>query len=689
MKRFTLLFLFLFVAAWSYGQIIYGVSWVNWATEPDYAATPYNNPEVTVYKAPATWTPVNNVASFDATWDVLGDAHNIANPTTIDGGDLFDLNGDATFGASWKAVHDGTNVYFLLKYLDKNGVTDDGSMTFEIMAQPTSPVRHEPSFLAAADSTADKTLSGASEVVRYQNSSYARHVDLGGGKALFKDGLVSEYAASSGMVKNAWQNFVVGNWGANEAGLGALLDADHFWDKTDGVIRAVYVMSLDGALSYPEDIANPTGARKAFKVGETFAFDIKSNALKDAAKIEYFWSSNVNNGYASNYYSGHLTLSPQTIGGETETDHIIYGVSWVNWATEPDYAATPYNNPEVTVYKAPATWTPVNNVASFDATWDVLSDAHNIANPTTTAGGDLFDLNGDATFGASWKAVHDGTNVYFLLKYLDKNGVTDDGSMTFEIMAQPTSPVRHEPSFLAAADSTADKTLSGMSEVVRYQNSSYARHVDLGGGKALFKDGLVSEYAASSGMVKNAWQNFVVGNWGANEAGLGALLDADHFWDKTDGVIRAVYVMSLDGALSYPEDPGNLAGPRKAFKVGETFSFDIKSNALKDAAKIEYFWSSNVNNGYASNYYSGHLTLSDVVTAISEIRAQQQIRVYLNKDILYVKGAEPVNLEVYNVLGARVKTAKNVSRLSMQDMQNGIYLVRVNNDQVAVKVAKY
>ena len=373
----------------------------------------------------------------------------------------------------------------------------------------------------------------------------------------------------------------------------------------------------------------------------------------------------------------------------------IHGISWVNWAVEPDYtditgyAENPYDNPKVTVYKAPATWTPVSSIATFDATWDVLGDAYNVANPTTIAGGDLFDLDGDATFGASWKAVHDGSNLYILLKYLDKNGVTDEGSMTFEIMAQPTCPVRHEPTFVAAADSTADKTAALADLTMIYKNMAYARAVELGGGKALFKDGLVNEYAGSIGLVKNAWESFYSGGWGANEVGLEALLDADHFWDKTDGILRAVLVMSFDGALSYPEDPANLAGPRKAIEVGDTFAFDIKSNATKETAKIEYFWSSDKNNGYASNYYSGHLTLSDVVTSISAIQAQKQTRVYLHNEMLYIKGSEPVNLEIYNVVGVRMKSAKNVSRLSMHDMQNGIYLVRINNDSEAIKVVKY
>jgi hypothetical protein len=147
--------------------------------------------------------------------------------------------------------------------------------------------------------------------------------------------------------------------------------------------------------------------------------------------------------------------------------------------------------------------------------------------------------------------------------------------------------------------------------------------------------------------------------------------------------------MSLDGALSYPEDPANLAGPRKAFKVGETFSFDVKSNATVGTKKVEYFWSADKNNGYASNYYSGHLTLSDIVTAISEIEAQKETMVYLHNEMLYVRGNQPVDLEVYSVVGVRMKVAENVSRLSMHDLKNGIYLIRINNGQEAVKVVKY
>ncbi|MEZ5105606.1 MAG: T9SS type A sorting domain-containing protein [Draconibacterium sp.] len=700
MRKFTLLFALLVVTLWSYGQILHGVSWVNWANEPDYegvtgyAANPYENPEVTIYKAPSAWTPVADVASFDETWDLLGETHYVGNPTDVAGGDLFDLEGDGTFGAEWKGVHDGQNFYLLLKYFDTNGAADATSKTFEIMAQPTSYMRHEPTFVAGADSTADKTASGEDLVMNYQNQAYARSVELGGGKALFADGLVSEYAASVGVTKNAWQSFWIGNWGANEAGLEALLDANHFWDETDGVIRAVLVMSLDGALSYPTDPTNLAGDRTALKVGETFAFDVKSNAKVADANVQYFWSADKNNGYASNYYSGHVTLSPQTLGGGETSEFIMYGVSWVNWANEPDYEgitgydANPYDNPEITIYKAPSTWTPVADVASFDATWDILGDAHLVSNPTDVAGGDLFDLESDGTFGAEWKGVHDGQNFYLFLKYLDINGAADATSKTFEIMAQPTSYMRHEPTFVAASDSTAENTASGENLVINYQNQAYARSVELGGGKALFSDGLVSEYAASLGVTKNAWQSFWIANWGTNETGLEALLEADHFWDETDGVIRAVLVMSLDGALSYPTDPSNLAGERTALKVGETFAFDVKSNAKVADANVQYFWSSDKNNGYGSNYYSGHLTLSDMTTGISNIAKVDIPAVYINNNVIHVRNSVQANLEVYNILGVKVKAANQVTRLSIQEFKNGIYLVKVNNGQQLVKVVK-
>jgi hypothetical protein len=702
MKKLNLLFALLMISVLGYGQTTFsGVSWVNWAIEPDYpevtgyAANPYDNPTYNVYKAPASWTEIADNAAFDATWDLLGEPNNVNNLTSNGiAGDIFDLGEGNTFGAQWKAVHDGANVHVLLKYWDLNGQADAGSMSFEIMSQPTSPVRHEPSFTGAQDSL-------EAVKVAYENMAYARFIELGGGKALFKDGAVTEFAASAGLVKtfHAGSGLWRGGWGANEAGLESFLDQNLYWDMTDGVLRAVLIFSFDGALSYPVDPANMAGERTAIQVGETFAFDVKSNATIGGTandnKVEYFWASDKNNGYASNYYSGHLTLKNQVIG---ETPAITFsGVSWVNWAIEPDYpevtgyAANPYDNPTYTVLQAPAGWTEVADNASFDATWDLLGDPNNVSNLTSNGvAGDIFDIGEGNTFGAQWKAVHDGANLHLLLKYWDLNSQADAGSLSFEVMTQPTSPVRHETSFVGAQDSLE-------AVKVAYENMAYARYIELGGGKALFKDGAVTEFAGSAGLVKTfheasgLWR----GGWGANEAGLESFLDQNLYWNSTDGVIRAVLIFSFDGALSYPVDPANMAGERTAIQVGETLALDVKSNAAIGGTandnKIEYFWSADKNNGYASNYYSGHLTLSaEIVPTNVEnpFVANNNIRAFVYNGILYIKGDQPANVEVYNIIGAKLKSAEAVNQLNLRDLNNGIYIVRLNGEAEAIKVVK-
>jgi hypothetical protein len=372
----------------------------------------------------------------------------------------------------------------------------------------------------------------------------------------------------------------------------------------------------------------------------------------------------------------------------------IYGISFLDWSKEPDYpdrdgyAAFPYNTPRVNVKRAPVAWQPVSNVASFDSTWKMISPENLIARPTNTEGGDLFDLNGQATFGASWKAIHDGKNLYVLLKYFDKNGIADPGSLSFDVMAQPTSPFRHEFTFKASADSTADKTAAGADLGIIYANMAYARSTELGGGKAVFKNGYVSEYSASVGMVKNGWQNFYSSRWGANQAGQDALQKTSHFWNSSGGVIRAVLVMSFDGALSYPLDPSKINGSRKSVKIGDTISFDVKSIALRGLKKVEYFWSADRNNGFASIYYSGQLRLSGTDLSVLSADMIRQTKFYYYNGVVYLKSGQPSDIEIFNLMGVKVKDAIHVNKLSLQDLKDGIYLVRVNKEPQALKILK-
>jgi hypothetical protein len=393
-----------------------------------------------------------------------------------------------------------------------------------------------------------------------------------------------------------------------------------------------------------------------------------------------------------------LTLSLFTFSGAFA--QAFCGVSWYAWENEPDYegvtgyADNPYENPIVVVKKAPAAWSydGITDAATFEATWSILGDSMAVANLTSNGvAGDLFDL-GEASpsFGAAWKGVHDGTNFYVLLKYWDLNSQADADSRSFEIMAQPTSHDRHDTTFVAASDSL---------EAVRvaYQNMAYARIVELGGGKALFKDGSVGEYSASVGLKKTklAWKDYTTADWGSNDNGLLALATATHFWNvDAEGTIRAIMVMSLDGALAYPVDPTDLEGDYTPFAIGDTMAFDVKSNSTVGGTeadnKVEYFWAADKNNGYGSNYYSGHLTLSEeeISTDVRSI-VIGDAKVYVTNDFLMIKGVKASAVKIYSITGALVKSVQNISeQLDISDLATGIYVVRLKDVPTAFKVLK-
>jgi hypothetical protein len=227
---------------------------------------------------------------------------------------------------------------------------------------------------------------------------------------------------------------------------------------------------------------------------------------------------------------------------------------------------------------------------------------------------------------------------------------------------------------------------------------AYARIIELGGGKALFKDGSVGEYSASVGLKKTklAWKDYTTADWGSNDNGLLALATATHFWNvDAEGTIRAIMVMSLDGALAYPADPTDLEGDYMPLAVGETFAFDVKSNSTvggtENDNKIEYFWASDKNNGYGSNYYSGHVTLSEEEISVGVRNIViRDTKVYISNDFLMIKGIENTDVKIYSVTGALVKSLLNISeQVDISDLSNGVYIVRLRDVPSAFKVIKH
>ena len=328
--------------------------------------------------------------------------------------------------------------------------------------------------------------------------------------------------------------------------------------------------------------------------------------------------------YATNVagtgYGKINSFTTRAAGGPGE-DVAFAGIAWIPWEEEPGYDGitgyddNPYNKPFYSARKASAGWSfdGITSAETFDATWDLMGNSRPCMNLVSNGvAGDPYDLDSDSpSFGLVWNGVHDGTKFYVFLKFWDLNGLLDDGSAYFELMDQPTSIFRHEPTFMAASDSLAEN--QGACE-----NMAYARYAELGGGLAGFRDGGITGYIASLGLQKEkrVEKPYVTGLFGTNVHGLAALESENHFWfDDGAGTLRAVYVMPFDGVLSYPADPTNMEGDWELINIGETFSFDMKVMGYIGGDQpdnlISYHWSADIDEGWASNYYAGYVNLSN------------------------------------------------------------------------------
>ena len=89
-------------------------------------------------------------------------------------------------------------------------------------------------------------------------------------------------------------------------------------------------------------------------------------------------------------------------------------------------------------------------------------------------------------------------------------------------------------------------------------------------------------------------------------------------------------------------------------------------------------------NGYCLIYFNGYLTFSTdewVPVGKTNYLKPADKSAYIYDNILKFKGYDsPVNVDVYSVVGQKVKSATNVSTLSVADLTKGVYVVKVGDD---------
>ncbi len=273
---------------------------IDWQNEPEHASIKgyHNNPYdekrkyFTAYKLCGDYYDNFTQESFDFLWEASGNAQNI--DRFISGSYIFNFGNPFILGAQWKAVHNGSKLFVLLKMTDSDQIASYGSGYFEVSTQPGEIVRHEPTF----------SFGMENDLLIMQNMAYGRFIELGGGTTLMWNNTPFDFGGIAGLT---------GNWETNQPNSAGLRRESHFWNETDGIISAILVMDFAQSLSSPVDPIDIGGGRIAMEEDRTLSFDVKFTTLFDNVLTEYYWSSESRHCNTSNYYSGHLFISPEDL----------------------------------------------------------------------------------------------------------------------------------------------------------------------------------------------------------------------------------------------------------------------------------------------------------------------------------------------------------------------------------------
>lgn len=371
----------------------------------------------------------------------------------------------------------------------------------------------------------------------------------------------------------------------------------------------------------------------------------------------------------------------------------------INWGASPSDVswadAAPVEKTTVTIPMAPESLDGNIDIGDMTAEdvlniWPRIGDVNLVPNQ---AGGDAEDLadpfdldeSGEGTFGACWKAFYDSEALYVIIKYVD----TDEQSTArwFELPIQTKEYDRYNHGWTYANDNDLGNEIL---------NDQYGRYVELGGMKLRTSGTDGTTQPVFDENVSNTGQD---GGWsdgigGTNVGDVASILAGDNtLW----------FIVELEfGDLKYMMDEwgdANEAANHQAMDptVETMISFDVSARATFPASPEDLtyssWWNSEVNNGYKYVVHSGILEFGTDVffpVGLETNTAANDKLAYIYNDMLRLKGYDnPVDLDVYSIIGQRVLSAQDVSsELNVSELNSGVYIVKVRGTQESYKVLK-
>jgi len=321
------------------------------------------------------------------------------------------------------------------------------------------------------------------------------------------------------------------------------------------------------------------------------------------------------------------------------------------------------------------------SLSDFDATWAAIPAkyeypiASNVNMPASNKG--LSDFQG------SFKVLFDEYKMYILVQFTDEEINGSRGSESIEVMWSPDDKNSSILTKLGSTDginaTDATKTYFG-----------YCRYSCFGGTKAICD---VTGFKTVWKMVNNQTTGALAASETADATYKLLITQNDKGATTGAGVVKRV--VTIDYLAMTGEQRPNFDVPTwRAANGGKGISFDIKvvdldTDDALNTAKVpvqkpaDYWWNATNNDGYAMTYFSGYIIPAKATkTGVNTLKTTESI--FGKSTPNQIELNEITNASVFNSIGKLVMSMKNARVIDLSGLDNGVFVVRANNQTLKV-----